>query len=158
MFRELKRKNKQLTEEECLTLLKNERRGVLSVNGEDGYPYAMPMNHFYDERDGAIYFHSGKVGYRTDALRLSDKACFCVLNAGEREEGDWALTVKSVIVFGRVETLTDPCLIADVCARLSRKFTSDEDYIQSEIDQYAKATLLLRLTPEHMTGKRVKES
>ena len=72
MFRELLRKNKQLSQEECVELLKNETRGVLSVIGDEGYPYGMPMNHWYNEDDGAIYFHCGNVGHRLDALRKYD--------------------------------------------------------------------------------------
>lgn len=47
MFRELQRKNKQIPHEECIELLTNETRGILSVLGHDGYPYGMPMNHYY---------------------------------------------------------------------------------------------------------------
>lgn len=49
MFRELRRKNKALSAEECIEILKTERRGVLSVTGDDGYPYGMPMNHYYND-------------------------------------------------------------------------------------------------------------
>ena len=68
MFRELTRKKQQLSIEECIHILKTEKRGVLSVNGDDGYPYGMPMNYWYDEVDGKIYFHCGKVGHRLDSL------------------------------------------------------------------------------------------
>ena len=63
MFREMLRKKQLLTQEECLAILKNEPRGVLSVLGDDGYPYGMPMNHFYCEADGKIYFHGGRKGH-----------------------------------------------------------------------------------------------
>ena len=67
MFRELTRKNKQLSMEDCVCVLNTQNRGILSVNGDDGYPYAMPMNHWYNEEDGKIYFHCGNVGHRLDA-------------------------------------------------------------------------------------------
>ncbi len=35
MFRELSRINKKISDKECIELLKNEKRGVLSVNGDD---------------------------------------------------------------------------------------------------------------------------
>ncbi len=158
MFRELTRKNKAISEAECVRLLKEEKRGVLSVLGEDDYPYGMPMNHFYNEEDGCIYFHCGKAGHRLDALQKHDKVSFCVYDKGLREEGDWALQVSSVIVFGKLEVIDDLEIIMDITARLSRKFTQDETYIQKEIELYAKETLLLKLKPEHMCGKRVKES
>ena len=61
MFRELVRKKKQISMEECIRILKSEPRGVLSVLGDDDYPYGMPMNHFYNKEDGKIYFHCGKM-------------------------------------------------------------------------------------------------
>ena len=60
MFRELVRIKQKLSMEECISILKKEKRGVLSVNGDGGYPYRMPMNHWYDEESGKIYFHCGK--------------------------------------------------------------------------------------------------
>ena len=158
MFRELQRKNKQISMEECIELLKKETRGVLSVLGDDDYPYGMPMNHWYNEEDGKIYFHCGKSGHRLDALRKCNKVSFCTYDSGYREEGDWALHVKSVIVFGTMEIIDDMDTIADIARKLSYKFTQDEEYICTEIEKYAKATLLLQLTPEHVCGKQITES
>lgn len=158
MFRELARKKQQLPQEECIALLQKERRGVLSVLGDDGYPYGMPMNHYYNEQDGCIYFHCGRNGHRMDALRRCEKVSFCVYNGGERAPDEWALCVKSVIVFGRVEIVEEPTAIREITMALSLKFTQDEEYIRQEIEQYAKETLLLRLLPENMCGKTVKES
>ena len=158
MFRELQRKNKQISMEECIELLKKETRGVLSVLGDDDYPYGMPMNHWYNEEDGKIYFHCGKSGHRLDALRKCNKVSFCSYDNGYRKDGDWALHVKSVIVFGRVEVLDDMDAIVDITRKLSYKFTQDEEYIQNEINKYAPATLLLQLTPEYICGKQITES
>ena len=157
MFRELQRKNKQISTEECIEILNKEARGVLSVLGEDDYPYGMPMNHWYNEEDGNIYFHCGKSGHRLDALRKFNKVSFCTYDQGYREEGEWAYKVKSVVVFGRIEIIDDMDTIVDIATKLSHKFTQDEEYIQGEIDKYAAATLLLRLVPEHICGKLVVE-
>lgn len=158
MFRELQRKNKQISMEECIELLKKETRGVLSVLGDGDYPYGMPMNHWYNEEDGKIYFHCGKSGHRLDALRKCNNVSFCTYDSGYREEGDWALHVKSVIVFGTMEIIDDMDTIADIARKLSYKFTQDEEYIRTEIEKYAEATLLLQLTPEHICGKQITES
>ena len=102
MFRKMLRIKQQLPEEECIDILKQEKRGILSVMGDDGYPYGMPLNHFYNEADGKLYFHSGKMGHKVDAIRRCDKASFCVYDQGFRREGEWALNIRSVIVFGRI--------------------------------------------------------
>lgn len=158
MFRPMTRKNKQLPDSECVDILKRELRGVLSVIGDDGYPYGMPMNHYYNEEDGHIYFHGGRKGHKLDAIAACDKASFCVYDSGWREEGDWALSIRSVIVFGRIRPVEDHEKAMDISRRLSYKFTRDEDYIAQEIRRSGPGTLCLELIPEHITGKRVKES
>lgn len=158
MFREIKRKNKVIPMEECVALLESETRGILSVIGDDDYPYGMPMNHFYNSEDGKIYFHCGKSGHRLDSLKNHNKVSFCVYDKGYKKDGDWALNVKSVIVFGKIELIDNIDMISDISMRLSHKFTQDDEYIKSEIEKYAHETLLLQLTPEHITGKLVTES
>lgn len=44
----------------------NEPRGVLSVLGDDGYPYGMPVTHWYNEKNGKIYFHGAKSGHKIE--------------------------------------------------------------------------------------------
>ncbi|MBO4278216.1 MAG: pyridoxamine 5'-phosphate oxidase family protein [Spirochaetales bacterium] len=158
MFREMMRIKQQLPESECIEILKSEKRGVLSVLGDDGYPYGMPMNHFYCEEDGRIYFHGGKKGHKIDAIRRNDKASFCVFDQGFRQEGEWFLRVRSVIVFGRIELVEDQAKTIRISRLLSYKFTSDEKYIAEEIERSGRNTLLFALVPEHITGKLVKES
>lgn len=159
MFRELTRKNREISAEECIRLLKDETRGVLSVLGDNDYPYGMPMNHWYNEEDGSIYFHCGNMSsHRTDAITRHNKVSYCVFNQGYREEGQWAWKVKSVIVFGTIEMIDDMDTIIDVTTKLSYKFVQNEAYIKEEIEKYAHETILLKIKPEHICGKQVTES
>ncbi len=158
MFRDITRKKQALSPEECKEILKSALRGVLSVIGDGGYPYGVPTNYFYCEENGHIYFHSGKQGHKIDAINSCDKVSFCVYDQGYREKGDWALNIRSVIVFGKIRAIESFDEAMDICRRLSLKFTSDTDYIEKEITAYGKSTLCLELIPEHITGKRVKES
>ena len=158
MFRKMLRARQAITDAECVEILKNEPRGVLSVLGDDGYPYGMPLNQFYCEDDGHIYFHSGKVGHKIDALKSCDKASFCVMDGGYRREGEWALNIRSVIVFGRLRVVEDHEKALEISRQLSYKFTNDETYIQREIERSGPGVLVFELIPEHMTGKLVNEA
>ena len=144
--------------DECIHVLETEKRGILSVNGDNGYPYGMPMNHWYNEEDGKLYFHCGNTGHRLDALKKDSKVSFCVYDAGYRDPGQWPLNIKSVIVFGKIAIVDDLDRIVDITTKLSHKFTQDDDYIRNEIEKHAHRTLLLELTPEHICGKLVQES
>jgi len=158
MFREMNRKKQQLSNEDCIQLLKSEPRGVLSLMGDDGYPYGLPIDHWYNDADGCLYFHSGKRGHKIDAIRSCEKASFCVMDQGFRREGEWALNIKSVIVFGRIQILEDQAQAIDITRQLSFKYTDDADFIEREIRESGKNVLVFRLTPQHITGKLVNES
>ena len=158
MFRKMVRQKQALTREECIGILKREMRGVLSVLGDDGYPYGVPMDFWYDEQSGLVYFHSGKYGHKVDALARCDKVSFCVMDGGYRREGEWALNIRSVIVFGRVSAVADSERAMEICRRMSYKYTPDEEYIEEEIRRSGPATLCLELRVEHISGKLVNES
>ncbi len=158
MFRELRRKNRQLSQEACIEVLVREKRGVLSVQGDDGYPYGFPMNHWYNPADGHLYFHGGKTGHRVDAADRCDKVSYCVFENGTAPEGEWALHVRCVILFGRLRRVEDRARIIEISRQISYRFTRDESYIEKEIHQSGPATLCWELVPEQMTGKLVIES
>jgi len=157
MFRQLTRQRLELSHEECIEILKKELRGVLAVLGDDAYPYAVPMNHFYNEEDGLIYFHSGKMGHKVDAMKNHDKVSFCVMDQGEKSD-DWSYYFRSVIVFGRVEFIDDYKKILSISEKLCYTFTSDKAYIEKELKTSGPATLLFAIRPEHICGKRVHEA
>ena len=76
MFRPIRKKKNEISTDEALALLQGSRRGVLAVNGDDGYPYAIPVNYYFDKENRKIYFHGARVGHKVDALRACDKICF----------------------------------------------------------------------------------
>ena len=158
MFREITRKKQCLTQDKIIEILRTEKRGVLSVIGDNGYPYGVPINYWYNEENGKLYFHSGKVGHKVDAMAMNEKVSFCVYDSGYRKEGEWALNISSVIVFGKISVVEDFEQAMDICRCLSLKYTPDTVYIEEEIQKYGKATLCYELCPEHITGKVVNES
>lgn len=158
MFRPMRRWKQQLSDEECIAILKNEPRGILSVLGDDGYPYGIPMNHWYCEADGKLYFHGAKEGHKIDAISKCDKVSYCVHDEGYREDGQWPLHIKSVVVFGKIQPVTDDAKVLEICTHLCQKFTDDKAYLEHELKHSLPKVLCLALTPEHMTGKLVKES
>ena len=80
MFREMRRFKQQITTEECKKVLKEEKRAAFSVIGDEGYPYTIPINFYYDEADNIISFHGAKEGHKADAVNRCDKVCLTVWN------------------------------------------------------------------------------
>ena len=54
MKREMRRKDRMISEEECLKALEEAEYGSLATISEDGTPYITPLNFVYT--DGALLF------------------------------------------------------------------------------------------------------
>lgn len=157
VFRPLARSRQALSLDECIRVLQAEKRGVLSVMGDNDYPYALPINHWYDPDDGRIYFHSGPDGHKIDAMRRDARACFCVTEKAEPAEDGWSWYFNCVIVFGKLEIVREHEKALQISRELSYHFTDDRDYIEWEIAHSGHRVLCFALIPEHISGKRVHE-
>ena len=158
MFRQMRRLNQQISDAQCLEILKKEKRGVLSLLGDDGYPYGIPLNHFFSEEDNKIYFHCAKEGHKIDAIKNYEKASFCVYDSGYSKDGEWALNINSVIIFGKIRLVTDLEITRKICINLVQKFSDDEKYLEKALQNALSRVQCLEFEIEHMTGKLVNES
>ena len=156
MFREMRRFKQAVSEEECKNILKTEKRSVLSLVGDDGYPYGVPINFYYDETENKLYFHSAKTGHKIDAIKSCDKACFTVWNTGFQKDGDWAWNVTSVIAFGRAE-LASGAAAMDKLRSLALKYYPTAEDVDAEMAKDADRVQMIALNIESLTGKLVNE-
>lgn len=155
MFRKMRRIGQEIPKEECEEILTNEPRGVLALLGDDDYPYAIPMSHVYV--DGKIYFHGAQEGHKNDAVKRHQKVSYCVMDKGVKAEDSWWYTFKSVIVFGRIKTLTDRDEKIEKLTHLGDKFFPTHEETVDEINRLLDRTEVFEITIEHMSGKIVKE-
>ena len=158
MFREMRRIKQQVSNGKCKEVLTNEWRGVLSVLGDNDYPYGVPMNFFYDENDNAIYFHCAKSGHKLDAINKHPKCSFTVFDKGVQRENHWSKDFVSVIVFGKIEILEDREEAHEKVIKLAEKYFPDHSEINAEMNAHFKNALCLKLSIEHISGKQVNES
>ncbi|WP_288266897.1 pyridoxamine 5'-phosphate oxidase family protein [uncultured Methanobrevibacter sp.] len=155
MFRKMRRLGQMLSKEECEEILTREPRGVLALLGDYDYPYALPMSHVYV--DGKIYFHGAMQGHKNDAVKKHDKVSYCVFDEGVKNDDGWSYTFRSVIVFGRIRTLTDDDEKVEKLTHLGDKFFPTHDETVSEIERLLHRTEVFEITIEHMSGKTVVE-
>lgn len=151
----MRRIRQQLPEEECRSILENGYRGFLSVIGDGGYPYSVPINFVYS--DGHLWFHCAVEGHKLDAIKSCDKACFTIISEPVKEPGDWWFHVKSVICFGRVRIVEDEAARMERLRQLGMKYFPEEYDINADLVKNGPHAAVLDFTVEHMTGKRVRE-
>lgn len=155
-FRPMRRFKQALSDEECIRLLKTEKRGTLAVIGDGGYPYALPINFYYDQAENKIFFHCSREGHKADAMNNCDKVCFTAHDAGE-QRGDWSYYVKSVIVFGRVKPVGDAVVKFEKAKVFGMKYYPDEEELDRELERDFERVRIMEIKIEHMSGKLVHE-
>ena len=157
MFRKIRRFKQEMPAEECRELLKTQVRGVLSLLGDDGYPYAIPINFFYDEPAGKIYFHGAHAGHKVDALRACDKICFTVYGNETVKDEAWAPYMQSAVVFGRCHMREYSPESMEKIKRFAMKYYPEESMVDQEIADTGRAVQLYEIDIEYITGKEVQE-
>lgn len=151
----MRRSKQQISEEKCIEILTKVPRGILAVHGEDGYPYAFPMDFIY--LDGKLYFHCAKVGHKIDAITKDNRVSFCVMDEGFRKENDWALNINSVIIFGQIKKIEDSNEIKNIVRKIGLKYYPTPEEVDIEMEKAIARVALLELSIDHMTGKLVNE-
>ena len=157
MFRPIRRKEREIDLNATRQLLHSSRRGVLAVNGDDGYPYAVPINYIYDEDSSAIYFHGAKAGHKFDAITACDKVCFTVYGNETIRETPWAPYLQSAVVFGRCRLLPPGPEATHRLQQLALKYYPDTQQVTDEIAKSGKAVQMFEIQIEHITGKEIQE-
>ena len=153
MFRKMRRKAQELPLDVSLGILREGSSGVLALQGDEGYPYAVPISYVLD--GDRIYFHSAKEGHKVDAVIRSLKASFCVVSQDIVDSVKYTSYYRSVIVFGRIRIVEDDDEKLMMITKLARKYAPDNsseyerEYIQSEWAPL----LVLEMAIEHISGK-----
>lgn len=157
MFRKMRRIKNEISIEDAKKLLRNNKRASFAVNGDDGYPYAVPIDFYYDEEENRIYFHSAKSGHKIDSIKANDKVCFTTWDDGYLEDGDWAYFVSSCVVFGRAILIEDKDLAVDKIRKFALKYYPTAEEVEEEIKADMAAVQMIAIDIEHITGKKIHE-
>ena len=152
MERKMYKEKRQLSAEETQALFVKGHHGILSVNGDDGYPYAVPVNYVFI--DGKIYIHSAKYVYKIDALKQNDKVCFTAILNSQIIPDKFTAAFESVVAFGKASFIDDGDEKLTALRTFIERFSPDhqeagERFIHAAYEK----TQIIRIDVEQMTGK-----
>ena len=157
MFRSMRKKKNEISIDAVKELLRCSRRGILAVNGDHGYPYAIPINYLYDEEANKIIFHGAKAGYKVDCLKACDKVCFTICGNERTEDESWAPYLQSVVVFGRCHFVEKQEDMIQLVKKFAMKYYPDEKLADEEVAASGRAVQMFEIEIEHLSGKEVQE-
>jgi len=155
MFREMRRKDRLAENELGIKLLEECDYGVLSVLGDEGYPYGVPMNYVY--QDGCIYLHCFLDGHKIDAITKHPKVCFTVVSNVEVLPDQVSTNYTSAIVFGKASVIppSDSDIRKTAFAAIMNKYVpGEEERTNAYIHAQAANTNAIKIEVEHLSCKQ----
>lgn len=152
MERKMHKPERQLSAQETMALLERGDHGTLSMQGDDGYPYATPVN--YILLDGKVYLHSAPYGYKIDCLNRDSKCCFSAIISTHVVPSKITAAFESIILTGRAVFVEDRAEKQRVLeAFVTTRCAGFEDVGARMIEKQLDKTAVLRLEPVSLTGK-----
>ena len=155
-MRPMRRARQALEREDCLRILQAASSGVLAVQGEEGYPYAVPLSFVLHQ--GKIYFHCAPEGHKIDAIARESRVSFCVISRDDVLPEKFTTLFESVIVFGRARVIREEAAMRPLLAALAEKYSPGVPGLEEEIASSIHRMAMIELTPERITGKECIES
>ena len=154
MLREMRRREKAMTEADARSFLRGQEVGRLGLTLSNGYPYVVPVN--YVEMGGSIFIHSAAEGLKIDAISGNPGVCFEVDEAGGVSRGAQACALtyvyRSVIAFGRATAVNDLGKKMKVLEAFASKYAPEVSGTVGEAS--AAKTLVLEISIDEITGKK----
>lgn len=171
MFRKIRRKEKQLSTDECIEILMKAEYGVLATMGVDDYPYAVPVNYIY--LSGGIYFHCARHGHKLDNIDYCSKVSFNVVtdvyavplipdedqSVSDLRFNGFDTNFNSVIIFGKAKEVFEEEK-KNALSVFLKKFLNKIEYKKYKeagikyIEKSLSKTKVVKIDIAQMTGKR----
>jgi len=151
MFKEVRRQDRKLSDAETDELLLNGNYGVLSMIGENGYAYGVPLSYVYS--DNSIYLHCASEGQKLAYIRINNKVSFCVVGEASPLPDQFSMKYESAIIFGKAMEIEGEeklkALIAFVEKYSSKYMEKGKELASNSLHK----TVVIRIDIESITGK-----
>lgn len=151
MFREMRRKDRALSQQEATEILTTCGYGILSTISPNGYPYGIPVNYVYES--DAVYFHCALTGEKLDNIAADSHVSFCAVAKAENLPAEFATAYESVVIFGKAVPVSGEERSSALLA-LIKKYSPD--YLESGkeyIQKMDNLTQVIKIVPDHITAK-----
>lgn len=152
MRKELSRTKQTLSKESIQRIIDTTAYGVLSLNGEDGYLYTVPVSYVYT--DGAVYFHGSPRGYKFECVQRTNKTSFSIVGQSQVVPSVRANNFQSVLIWGKLLVVTDIAEKLSALRSLAEKYSRGIPDNEEEIQHSLNYVFMFKLVPDWIAGKQ----
>lgn len=149
-YRSVRRKDREMSHSEALSLLSEADFGFLASVDAEGQPYCVPLNHVFE--DGYIIFHCALEGLKLDNIKANPKVCYSACTEHEVQPALKTTNYKSVVAFGTAEIIDDPVLKKRLLVSMLERLAPGSDF--SCDSARVENTGVVRIKVDMLTGKK----
>lgn len=151
-FREIRRGDRALSEDQAREILQRAEYGVLATVGADGWPYAVPVNHALS--GDVLYIHCAVEGHKLENIAHEERVSFCAVAGATVLPAKLSTLYESAIVFGRAALVTDAAEKRRALELLAVRFCGDlTPEAEQAIATTGSRTAVVRVRIERIAGK-----
>ena len=151
-MREMRRKERQITEEEAWAVVDKCEYAFLAMTAEDGTPYGLPVTIVREGRN--IYFHSALEGRKVECLRRQPRVCLTCVGDAAIQQDRFTTLYESAVAFGTAAEVTENAEKVEVLRLLCLRHTPDN---MADFDRAVNASLartgIWKIAVDELTGK-----
>lgn len=150
MFRQMRRLDMKMSDEDINRLLLRGREGVISTINDNGYPYAIAVN--YVHLNNKIYFHCARQGQKLDNIKRDEKVSFLIYDSVEVLGEKLNTLYQSVVIYGRAKVIN----ANDVLLRaLVNKYAEiPQEKLSRMIEKEINQTAMVEIEIDYISGKQ----
>ena len=151
-MREMRRKERQITEGEAWAVVDKCEYAFLAMTAEDGTPYGLPVTIVREGRN--IYFHSALEGRKVECLRRHPRVCLTCVGDTAIQQDRFTTLYESAVAFGTAAEVTEDGEKVEALRLLCLRHTPDN---MADFDRAVNASLartgIWKIAVEELTGK-----
>lgn len=152
MLREMRRKDRQISDADTKNVLQKAQFATLSMINEENKPYAIPISFVYE--DNTIYLHCASAGYKLENIARNANVCLSAVIDIQLMPQKFSTKFKSAIVFGKITMVNDETEKKRGLSALIKKYSPDfYDEGLKYIERALTKTTVLKIEISAITGK-----
>ncbi len=152
MFKAMRRKDRQISQEESREILRKGEYGVIGTIGINGYPCATPLNYVLDGSN--IFVHFFKSGGNIhESITSNNKVSFTHVGKTKVLADEFVTNYESVMVFGKA-IIADDEEKRHALVLMVDKYSPDfKKQGLEHIEEDFNNACVVKIEIEHITGK-----
>ena len=151
----MRRKERQRDESFAWDVLKKAPFVTVSMIGEDGAPYSVPVNAVVDDAYRVLYFHCAGAGEKWEVLKTNPQVCLTAVSRMSIVPNEFDTAYDSAVVRGQAQVVTDDGERTKALLLLVESLDpKGMGGLAAYMERCFAATQVVKIVPSQITGKQ----